>query len=248
MKKVKEMLKNNETKKNIVLVVLVGVILISLGILLFSIISGSKKVTDVEKIKIKEVSNDTMAYMEYVEDTKSKEIDKYIIYALKYSDKELEVDELKKVIDEKFETKITSEQILNLGITPLMLEENIVYDIESGKYSIKETKKTNADIAAEEVIKYELIEIKKQKRNIYEVIYEKYVVKNPYEILNYRMEKNKDTEEITKYLKGEEEKKNIKKYITKENIKEVGKKEKTIKVIYELKNDNLVVTKIENVK
>ena len=28
-------------------------------------------------------------YMEYVEDTKSKEIDKYIIYALKYSDKDL---------------------------------------------------------------------------------------------------------------------------------------------------------------
>ena len=91
MKKIKEILNNSKTKK-IGLVILVGVILISLVTLLFFIISGSKKVTDVEKIKIKEVSNDTMAYMEYVEDTKSKEIYKYIIYALKYSNKELEVD------------------------------------------------------------------------------------------------------------------------------------------------------------
>lgn len=248
MKNIKDMLKISEKKRDILLVILVCVILISLGILLFSIISGNKKISDVEKLKIKEVSNDTMLYMEYVENTKSKEIDKYIIYALKYSNKELSVKEISKLIDSKFDKKITKNEILNLGITPYMHEENVIYDLENNIYKIENENKSYADIAAKEIIKYELVDIKKQRKNVYEVIYDKYVVKNPYEILNYQTEKNKDTKEINKYLKGEENVSIIKKYITKENIKKIGTKDKQVKITYKLKNDKLVVSEIKGVK
>ena len=141
-----------------------------------------------------------------------------------------------------------------------MLNKGIVFDSANNqfKYNINNTR---LDIANKKIIKYELKKIKKINKNKFKVIYDKYLVENPYDIYNYYNEKNISKNEIseitqgelnkddlsliTDYLKGEEKLSKIKNMINKNNIKNFGKIDGEISIIYVIKNEKLVIEKID---
>lgn len=240
--------KNKEQIKKVIPVLLVIMILIALGLLLFTMLKNNTKLTDLEKIKINEISDKYMSYIDDVEDVTSKDNDRYILYALDYAYYEegkdtLTTGELRKIINSIFNKNLKDEEIISIGITPVMNERSIIYDGEKNTYSIIKNKKSYAEIATEKIVRYEIKEIKK-KKNKYIVKYNKYVVTNPYEIVNYYNEKNEDTKEINEYLSGNISKNKILKYINKENISKIGKKESEVSITYIIKDNKILIDNI----
>lgn len=263
-------------KKNKVAVILAILVIIA-GILLI-IFKGNKKeealpLSSVEQLKLREISNDIIPYLEEVEDNDSTEIDRYIIFALEYAyDKEnkdtLTLTEMKDLINSKFNVDITEEQLETLGITPLMLDKSITFDMLQDSYHINKFKLSNQDVAALKIVTYLEQDMKKISNTEFSITYKKAIVTNPYEILNYYTDLNNkstapqinentgeiiekteepiiyDTTEINKYLRGEEKVSTIKKYITNDNISKVGEDAGTIEVIYVVEGDHILINKI----
>lgn len=242
-----------ERKKLIILLGL-GVLVVALIVLaIILMVNNSHKLTELEKIKITEKSDEVSNYFEYVEG--KKEIDKYIIFALEYSYNELnaktvKLDKVKEIIDENFTIGLTTEEIEDFGISPDMVDKNIIYDFNNKEFTINVNKLSYGEIAKLPVIKYNPIKYRKSK-NTYKVTYTKYVVENPYEILNYYndlQDEKIDTTEITNYLKGKEKISTIRKYINEKNIDKVGKKENNIVVTYVVKEDKIIIKDIKEQK
>lgn len=243
-------------------ILLVGILLLFIIVAIFIIMLAKKeeKITETEELKLKEVSNDVMNYIEVIENSESKDIDRYIIYALYYNFNEkdnntMTTKEIVNNIKDKFTIAISEEEIIELGITPEMLDKNITYDHVEDKFTLNEIKQSYASIAKTEIVKYNLVSMEK-KKNEYTLIYDKYIVSNPYEILNYYIDKNNETfeeenaksydvSEITAYLQGKEKVGVIKKYIVEDNLSSVADKQGSIKVVYVLKDDKLLIDRIE---
>lgn len=262
-----------ENKKTMYILVAIIIAIVALFVVVNLLSNKKEKLTEIEEIKLKEVSNDVMNYMEAIENTESTEIDRYIIYALLYSYNEndnntLSSKEIVNLIKDKFTIEISEDKVREIGITPDMLYKNISYDSMEDKFILNQYKQTYADIAATEIVKYNLTSIAKEKGE-YTLTYDKYVATNPYEILNYYMDKNNemmnanrdeetgeilnsnseyepvDTSEIDGYLRGKEKVGTIKKYIVEENLSRVAEKRETIKVIYVVKENKLLIDRIE---
>ena len=111
MKKIKEKFKNIFKDKKVKLITLGVLILILLVLAICFIIRNNHKLTKLEEIKINEISDKYMNYMDDVEDTTSKDNDRYILYALDYSYYELDKNtlttgELRKLINSIFNIDI----------------------------------------------------------------------------------------------------------------------------------------------
>lgn len=263
-------------KKNKMAVVVA--ILVIVGAILLIVFKNDKKaetfnLSSVEQLKIREISNDIIPYLEEVEDNDSQEIDRYINFALEYAyDKEnkdtLSLNELQDLVNSKFNVNVSEEQLETVGITPLMLDKSITFDMLNKSFHINKFKLSNQDIAALKIVTYIEEDMKKISNTEYSVTYKKVVVKNPYEILNYYTDLNNkstapkideetgeiiesneepkryDTTEINKYLRGEEKVNTIKKYINKDNASKVGEVTSTIEVIYGVNEDKILVNQI----
>lgn len=272
MEKVIEFVKKNKIAVIIIVLVVVG------GILIAVLKNRKDKaeaytLTSVEELKIKEISKDISPFFDEIEDNESNEIDRYIMFALEYVyDKEgkdtLSLDEMIELISNKFNIDISKEQLENIGITPLMLDKSITYDMLKYSFHINKFELSNQDIAALKIVTYLEQGIKKISNNEFVVTYKKSVVTNPYEILNYYTELNNkssepnidpttgeivetteepvtyDTTEINKYLRGEEKLSTIKKYINNDNINKVGQDAGTIEVVYIFDGEKILVNEI----
>ncbi len=240
---------------------------IAVGILLVAFITTlivtSHHVNDLEHAKIVDTSADTISYLEEVESVETEDIDKYIAYALAYSygehDKDiLSSNEIKAIIEDHFNVELKAEDIDGIGITPFLMDRHIYFVPEEQKYTLNASDITQSMIANIPVIKYELQDISKSSGKYY-VTYEKYIVDNPYEVLNYYADKaTKAVEEgkevsnqndgIYDYLTAKGKVKSVKNAINSENIDAVGRRDGKIKVTYIVKNDKLLVDKIEKVE
>ena len=246
-------------KLMIMLGVLLVVILLTTIILLIEL-RKSKQISNLEEIKINETSKTTMLFMEEIET--SKDLDRYISYALEYSynidDKDtLTTKEIKDFIEKRFNVTLGEEELNNIGVTPYLLDKSIGHNPEEKTYRIDKSGITQPMIAKIPVVKYEINSMKK-KKNKFIVTYDKYVVANPYEILNYYNDSAMnipedqkenyqpyDTSAIYNYLTCKGKITTLKDAITKDNIEKIGKIDKQLEVTYIIKDDNLV---IENIK
>ena len=245
-------------KKN--LIIILGVVLLLVVLLVILFIINSNKLTDLERIKIEDNSKDVMLFMEEVET--SKDIDRFIAYALEYSynlnDKDiLTAKEIKELIQSKFNVELKEDSINDVGVTPYLLDKHIAHDPEEKTYSINKKDLTQAAIAKIPVVKYEISKIKKKGKK-YIVTYNKYVVENPYEVLNYYNdmtgkltdeEKENytpyDTSDIYNYLTCKGKITSVKEAIDKDNIEKVGKVDKEITVTYIIKDDKLLIDEVK---
>ena len=266
----------NFVKKNKGLILVIAVILVVGTIIGINMSHSTSKTTkedvsSVEKIKLTEISNSIIDCFEDIEDTESKELDKYIIYALdrNYLNNEsdsLTTEDMAKFLNDIFSINIAAEDLENTGISPAMLDKNIVYDFNAKTFTMFKSKLRMSEIAETKIYKYELNEMYKEDGK-YIVTFNKYIVSNPYQILNYYNDLNNkasqpvvdeetgevieeasgekvDTKEISDYLRGNATMETIKKYITSQNIDEVGENKGVVTIKFVEKDDKLLIDSI----
>ncbi len=177
-----------------------------------------------------------------------------------YSKKELTVNEIYEFIKKHFTIKVTEEDIKNIGITELLVENNVTYDFNKESYKLNSVKTNNALIAETPIKYYKLESISKVNRKKYKATYRIYTITNPFDMLNYYMDKNnktegvlegdsyvydlKDLEPIKNYLSGSGSILDLKKCID-DDIAKYSKKGSTIKITYVIEDDNVLIDKIK---
>ena len=260
MKKLKKYFNSEYLKEHLNIVILGILILIFLvAIIIYFLISGR-----VSKIETEKIINDTTSYVNYledIEDSKSKDIDKYIIYSLDYYTYEkgqnnLKTDEIVDFINATFNKKVTNEDVKNYGISPSMLEKNIVYNIDNDTYTLFRNKIDLRELENKEVVYYKREKISMYNKKKYKVKYSKYIIDNPLDLLNYvidyntKVKKQEDEIDITnlrEYLQTGNI--NKVKYFLNENdfiLKKYTKKKKTIVITYKVDdNNNFKIYKIK---
>lgn len=262
-------IKNFITRKNIEN----NIGIIGLGVIIFIFIAfttiyliGTKNISGIEKKELLRVSNDLVYFIEDIKDSDSKDIDKYIIYALDYaynkeSKNSMTCDEIYNFLTDNFTIKISVDDIKNIGITPLMLDRNIVYDDSKQSYILG----INSDarkIAETPITYYKVEKISKSNKKKFVIKYKKYVIENPYDMLNYYINKNTNSEgkedengnvqydlvdilPIRNYLLGNGKLLDFKKAINDEDIKNYGKSSGTLKITFTVKDDKIYIDKIK---
>ena len=264
------MLKNIIEKTKELLTKNVGVtVLVSLSLIFviftFTYLFNSRNVSSIEEKEIKNSSSELMYYIDDITLSKSKEIDKYILFALDYTynttgKDSMTVTELNDFFKDHFTKKFTEESIKNIGITPMLLEKNVTYDVTTNAYKLNNVKKDNATIAETPITYYKLEGIVKINKRKYRATYRTYTIENPYDMLNYYLEKNskvegvekdgvytydlKDITPIRNYLSGSSKIGSLKKSID-SDVSKYAKKGKKLKVTYTIKNDKILIDKIK---
>lgn len=247
----------NVIKNKKILFIILGVAIVSVLLILAIVLLNKNKLTELEKVKIDEASFKVENYLDEIL-LHNEDEGKYINFAIEYlyneTDKEsYSIEDILNIINDTFDKDYKEEDIIKVGITSEMVAKGIVFDSATKEFKYN-AQKTNADIAATPIIKYQINKIKKKNKNKFEVKYDKYVVENPYEILNYYNNRNiekageeklYDTTDIVSYLKGATKIGVIKKIINKDNISEFGKIEDGSTVIYILKDGKLVIDEIK---
>lgn len=250
----------NVRKRNLLWPVITSVLLVAF---IVTIIIFSHHLNDLELAQIRSTSDDVMTYIEQITDSENEENDRYIAYALTYAQNEnnvteLTAEEIKTITQNHFNIELTVEDINNIGVTPYLFDKQIYHQAEDNKYLINTESMTQAQIARIPITKYIIQDIQKSGNN-YIVEYQKYIVDNPYEILNYYakrkeqasqdgVEYHDDSDLIAAYLTGKGKIKDIKKFVTSENVEQIARKENKLKVTYIVKNDKLLVDKIEKIE
>ena len=257
-------------KDNKTLWITLGVILVVILIIVLITTHMSR----LEKDILKEDSTTIMSYMDTIENTKSDAedgLDQYILYALEYSYNEndkssLNCEEIKNLIESKFDVELSKDKLNAVGITPLLLDNSVMHNPEEQVYSMDRENITQRQIADIPIIFYNEKSTKKIGGK-YIVKYEKVTIKNPYEILNYYSDlnneainneakdkkKNKkqeeiktyDTTKIMNYLTAKGKIKDVKAAVNDEIIKKEGKvSKKKVKVTYVLDGTHFKVKKV----
>lgn len=216
-------------------------------------------------MEIRKTSDDTMAYIDQINDLNNTETDHYILYALTYAYNEKDINELssveiKKIAESHFNIELKEEDINNTGVTLYLLENQVSHNPEESKYTLNTENLTQSQIAKIPIVKYVVKNVSKSGGNYY-VEYEKYIVDNPYAVLDYyhKLTESMSDEEraanssaesdgIYKYLTAQGKIKDIKAAINSDNIADIGRIEGGAKVTYIVKNDKLLVDKIEKIE
>lgn len=236
--------------KKTIIVILISLIVIIAGIVLtITLVTNAHKLTKLEEIKIKEVNAKISNYLEeYLQSEEDQ--GRYITFALEYlyntTDKtEFSSEEVLEVINDTFNVNYNLEDLVNIGITKNMLDKAIEYNSASNSYKY-ENKKTQADIAETPIIKYELTNIKKVKKEKYTITYDKYIIEDPHTMLNYYSNQNIEGEDydlsiIRNYIKGTGKIVTVKNWIDIKDIDNYGKKDGSIEIEFVIKDNKLVI-------
>ena len=264
LKNLAEKIKKLATK-NVGITILVVLVLI-FAIFIFAYLFNGRNVSSIEEKEIKNNSSELMYYIDDITLSKSKEIDKYILFALDYSyntsgKDSMTVSELYDFFKNHFTKKIDEEKIKNIGITPMLLEKNVTFEVNTNSYKLNNLKKDNAAIAETKITYYKLENIVKINKRKYRATYRTYTIENPYEMLNYYLDKNAKTEGVEKdgeytydlkditpirnYLSGSGKIGSFKKAIDDSDIGKFAKKGKKLKVTYVIKDDKVLIDKIK---
>lgn len=252
-------------KKNIGITIICSLVFIFLIFTICYIFFGTG-VSLIEENKIKDSTKDIVNYFDDLVDSKSDKVDKYILFTLDYYNStyhkgEVTVSDIYKFISEHFKIKTSEEDIKNIGITPLLVENNVVYNIDKNSYKINESKKNGSMIEQTPIKYYKLDSISKINRKKYRATYKIYTISNPFDMLNYYMDKNskvegkqdengnyvydlKDLEPIKNYLSGSGTLNDLKKIID-DDINKYAKVTGKVKVTYVIEDDNVLIEKIK---
>lgn len=233
-------------KKKAIIIIIILLIITSC---LFIIFRFNKKATDLETIKLKEVSLKSSLYFEELEGDSDKEI-KYMTYIL-YSNLnqdnivEMSNEDMKKELEANFDISLDEEELDNASLTFNSNEKMVHYDSMEKKYILDLNYLTNQDIAKIPIIKYELKKIIKINNKKFKIQYTRYQIDNPYDILNYFSDNGYDTKNIRDYLSGKESKAAIKKLLNVDYLSNMNAKKNTITVTYIVKDDKILIDSIK---
>jgi hypothetical protein len=207
-------------------------------------------VSDLERITLEERTATTVNYLEEIdrkdESANEQSLDRYIAYALEYSYNEndkasLTATEIKDFLESVFDKQFNSDDLNNVGISPLLLDKNVHHDPVAQVYTLNPNtdKRIIADIP---VTKYIATNTYTNKdKSVYTIVYDKYTAKSPYDVLPHL---NGGTG-VKDYLDGKGKIKSIKDAIDEESAKAITTPEKLTTIEYVLKDKKLLIKSIK---
>ena len=241
--------------------VLLGILVIIFLVFTAIYLLGTGHVSKIERNKIDKESAKYINYIEDITESKSKNIDKYIIFALDYyknnnNKMEVSAKEISKFLKKNLNMDYKKEKVISVGITEEMRLKNITYNSSKETYKINQINISGQSIKERGIVYYKQKSIRKKNINTYVIKYDKYIIKNPYDFLNYYIDKNtKTTDEdkyiditpIKNYLMGSGNIDSVKEIIknNENDLKVYAKKKGSVKIIYKLKGNKLVIDKIK---
>lgn len=213
-------------------------------------------VSDLERLTLEERSEKIINYLEEIDgNTKSTEannpdinnipLDQYIAYALEYSynendQPELSAKKIKSFLESTFDISFKTNDINDVGISPLLLDKNVTHDPVGQVYTISPSTDKRI-IAGIPVSKYFLKEIHtNEDKSIYAATYDKYTINSPYDILPHL----ESTEGVNDYLNGNGKIKSLKDAITKTAAEKLGEPVKQTTIEFVLKDKKLLIKSI----
>ena len=158
-------------------------------------------ISDIEKNKIIEDTTPYINYIEEIENSDSKDIDRYILYALEYykyvkAEDNIKTETINDFIYRVFNIELGVDQIKAFGINPTMMKKGVIYNIESDTYSIVFNKRNLKELEETPVVYYKREKIQIYNTKKYKVKYKKYIIDNPLELLNKALEYNTTVDNI----------------------------------------------------
>ncbi len=207
-------------------------------------------VSILERLTLDERSEKVVSYLEEI-DKKGENVDEtpldcYIAYALEYSYNEndkasLTTAEIKNFLESVFDKQFNSDDLNNVGISPLLLDKNVHHDPVAQVYTLNPN--TNKRIIADiPVTKYIATNTYTNKdKSVYTIVYDKYTTKSPYDVLPHL---NGGTG-VKDYLDGKGKIKSIKDAIDEESAKAITAPEKQTTVEFVLKDQKLLIKSIK---
>ena len=249
MNVVKMLLQNNLSKK-----LAVGGLLLIIAAFFFMF--GGMQVSELERMKITDASNEFISYFEEIQSEKGNGIDQYILYSLTYSYNQNDVPnltsrEIKNFVKSTFNIDLSEDKITGNGVSPLLLEKHVSFDPAKKMYSIDTNYYSQTEIANLPIYKYQVQKIQKKSGGRFVVQYKKYKVENPYDILNYYGDtaggtSNRiDTSKILNYLTAKGKIIDIKLACNDEILKKYGKEEGKVTIVYKIHDNNLQIINLK---
>ncbi len=172
-------------------------------------------------------------------------LDRFIAFALEYNynenDKtEISAKQIKKLIESIFDITLKTDDINNVGISPLLLDKNVTHDPVGKVYSIQPhtDKRIIADIPITKYIENKTFTNK--DKTAYTVVYDKFTAKSPYDILPHL----ESMEGVNDYLNGNGKIKSLKDSITKSAAEKLGDPVKQTTIEFVLKDKKLLIKSI----
>lgn len=247
--------------------------LLILFIVLFMIFR-TNKLSQLEKKMIEDKSNEVVSYIYDITNDNYSENEKYVLYALDYylydnGNNSVTSSEISELIKNIFDKKITEDEIVDLGITPEMIDRNVMYNYEMNTFVIDNSDVSKKEIADKSIISYRIDKMRK-KGNKYYVDYTEFTIDNPYEILNYYNDLTEeyrsnntvyndqneaihvdadvtpfDASDIISYLNGEKNRKVLDDYLSDDLLEKKGNVTGKVKVTYLVRGDNIYIYNIK---
>ena len=207
--------------------------------------------SDLESLALDEHTQIAINYLEEIDrDSETYDnltdypLDRFIAFALEYNYNEndrteITVKQIKKLIESIFDIDLKTEDINNVGISPLLLDKNITHDPVGQVYTINPPtdKRIIADIPIAKYIENKIFTNK--DKTAYTIVYDKYTAKSPYDVIPHT-----SGEGVKDYLDGKGKIKSIKNTITKDNAAEIVAPAKQTNITYVVKDGKLLIKSI----
>ena len=207
-------------------------------------------VSSLERLTLDERSEKVVSYLEEIdkkdENVDEASLDRYIAYALEYSYNEndkasLTTAEIKDFLESVFDKQFSSDELNNVGISPLLLDKNVQHDPVAQFYTLNPNtdKRIIADIPVTKYIA--TIIYTNRDKSVYTIVYDKYTAKSPYDVLPHL---NGGTG-VKDYLDGKGKIKSIKDAIDEAGAKAITTPEKQTTIEFVLKDQKLLIKSIK---
>ena len=225
----------------ILLLLLLGII----GVIKYKI---NHTLSNLEKIKIVEMSDEYIPFITELNASEFEKYDDYVSFFLNYSlnkenKTELSVSEIKNLTKKVFGIELDEIKLKDMGISPFLHERNIDYDYIESKYIISEVKLSNLDIKEVPLVKFILNDVNKNG-NKYVVTYDNYTIEDPYKLLDYYNStegEHDDTSKILSYLSGNERKQTIIDLLNKDILTNADALKEELKVDYFINDNDFII-------
>lgn len=243
-----KLIKNKKIIISTIIILLILLVSI-LGIIKYKV---NHTLSNLERIKIEELSNQYIPYITELNASEFEKSDDYVSFFLNYSlnkenKNELSVSEIINLTNKVFGIELDETKLKDMGISPFLHERKIDYDYHESKYIIREVKLSNLDIKEVPLVKFILKDINK-KGNKYIATYDKYTIEDPYKLLDYYSgleEQSDDTSKILSYLSGGERKQVIIDLLNKDILSNIEVKKEQTEVTYIANKDNIIISSIK---
>ena len=118
---------------------IITIVFIIILLACFIFFKKSKKMTNLEKIKVEETCNEVADYLDEIVENDI-ENGKYICFAIEYlynnTDKNVfSAKEIIDVINKYFDKEYSIDTMADIGVTPYMADKGIVFDLSNASYT-----------------------------------------------------------------------------------------------------------------